>query len=458
MSSLCLTLYACGSDSDNDSPSKPCIASTCLNANALGVCDTTTGILHEENCPLGCDAITNRCKDAQTATQCTSDRCINSAILLVCNRDLGTTQQIQCPYGCDQSLNRCKDAETPNLCISDICQDDAFLLECNKQTGKTELKRCEYKCDKTANRCKDEPPKEKCTTDQCKDNTTLLVCNPSTGEYVESQCSEGCMNDRCVQKETCVPQCQSDNVAVICAEDGSSSTEKCTNGCDKQTGKCRPKSIIGESCKTEADPICEGNDFIYCAETSKGAVWTRMACPKNYECKVNDDQALCLERCSQKGEKYSICSSDFLVQSICSTLDGQLYYLPDYGTGILESCANGCADRHVCMEDSCDESYKETCTGNNHYNFCQYDTVVTGTCDVDKSCYMSSDNKAKCGYTCDSKNAQTHRCYYQNPDDPENSASSYAEVSCMKGDTGYGYEIITYTICSGKCSDTEGCL
>ena len=346
--SLCLSIYACSSD--NEEPSKPCTTSICLDANTLAVCDPATGILHAETCPHGCELTANRCKDIGTTVKCTSDICKDSTTLLVCNRDTGTTQEMPCSAGCDPTANRCKDAKTPDKCISDICQDDAFLLVCNAQTGTTELKRCEYLCDKALNQCKEAPPKEKCTSNQCKDSSTLLVCNPSTGDYTESKCENGCSSNACVQKETCVPQCKSANEAILCLEDGKTSIEKCPNGCDSSTGQCHTKSIIGEPCKTEANPVCEGNDFIYCAETSNGAVWTRMTCPEHYECKEYDDEVLCLETCSKAGENNTICGSGFLVKSICDTLDGKLYYLPDYDTGLLESCDNGCADRHVCME------------------------------------------------------------------------------------------------------------
>ena len=352
LSMICLSwsFYACSSDTESEEPSKPCTDSMCLDAKTLAVCDPTTGTLHAEICPQTCDPTINRCKDIPPITPCTSNICKDSATLLICNHDTGITQEMQCSTGCDQTLNRCNPSDTTNRCTSDRCQDDAFLLVCNAQTGTSEIKRCEYRCDKKANRCYDAPPKEKCTSDQCKDNSTLLACNLSTGDYVESKCENGCSNNACVQKETCTPQCKSNNEAIICHENDQASTEKCTNGCDTSTGKCRPESIIGEPCKTEADPVCEGNDFIYCAETSKGAVWTRMTCPDNYECKAYDGEVLCLESCSNAGENNTICGSGFIVKSICDTLDGKLYYLPDYDTGLLESCDNGCADRHVCME------------------------------------------------------------------------------------------------------------
>ena len=468
-SSLSLTLiiacllgsaYACSDDKDIETPQETkCVSSICKDDNTLYVCDPATNLRHEEPCANGCSRSTNRCKDIEpdsSKIQCTSDICKDDYTLYACHPTTGILNETPCEYGCDRATNRCKD--TGMKCIASLCKDDTMLYACDTSTGTVHETPCEYGCDKTTSQCKDKSIAEKCTSSKCKNDTILLVCNPTSGKYIETKCDLGCQNDACVHEDICVPICKTDDVAIVCHEDGSSEEQNCPKGCNKATGKCHSDSIIGESCNTETAPKCEGNDLIYCAETAGKTVWTRLSCPNHYECKVYEEQAMCLETCTKSGETGTICGSGFLVGSVCSKLDTQLYYLPDYETGILDSCEFGCMDNHVCMNTPCDESFTEKCSGEKDYIYCESGTMVSGTCEEGKSCFISSDQKAKCGYTCNPDSALSKRCYYQYPDNPDSGQSNYANVKCQKGDTSYGYEIMSYDKCPGKCTDDKGCL
>ena len=325
-----------------------CSADRCKDENILLVCDQSTGNTTDQTCTYGCDLTENRCKD-KPADKCTADKCKDSDILLVCNKNTGNTTDQTCPYGCDLTENRCKD-KPADKCTADKCKDENILAVCDTQSGNTTDQTCPYGCDLTENKCKDKPA-DKCTADKCKDNDILLVCDKVSGEYTEDTCPNGCENDACKPKDTCVPHCESDTVAIICHDDDSSETKSCTHGCDSTAGKCRINPIIGQPCRTEEDARCEDNDLIYCAETTGSAKWTLLTCPAQYQCKVNDGQAMCLETCTNEGDTTTICGSSFVLNAACSQLDGNLYYLPDYDTGIVAYCDLGCKDNHTCVEE-----------------------------------------------------------------------------------------------------------
>ena len=344
---ICLlgTLSACNESIEyKPSQAEPvsCTTDVCKDQNILSKCDTNTGIAEDQTCLYGCDLSRNQCSDKP---KCTTDVCKDQSVLSKCDTNSGIAKDQTCPYGCDLSKNQCNDEPK---CTNDVCKDQNILSKCDTNSGIAKDQTCPYGCDLSRNQCNDEP---KCNADKCKDDNVLLVCDIDSGDYTEKPCSNGCREDTCVIPDPCVPGCKSDNEATICLEDGSSDTEICPHGCDSTAGKCKDNPIIGKPCQTEEAPMCEGNALIYCAESLGSAVWTRMVCPEKYACKEYEDQKMCLEACTNQNDTNTICGSGFLVGSICSQLDGGLYYTPDYDTGILKSCENGCKDHHSCADE-----------------------------------------------------------------------------------------------------------
>ena len=126
--------------------------------------------------------------------------------------------------------------------------------------------------------------------------------------------------------------------------------------CNETTGLCPGATITcptaDPSCSTPVDKVgqpCDMSENAYCANDQNlvycsDGVWTKFECPATHGCAVDQDEALCLERCATIGAKSSLCSTGFFLETECKDLGTGKFQSRIFDS--LQSCE--CKDSKTC--------------------------------------------------------------------------------------------------------------
>ena len=414
----------------------------CLNANTLMTCDIG-GNPVEQTCKAGCNEATNSCNPETAGCE---QKCKNAGILITCDTN-GNAVEKDCKAGCNEATSDCN-PET--VTCTPKCRNASTRITCDANGNAVE-QNCKAGCNDATNDCN--PETATCET-KCRDANTLSLCNPDTGKATDTPCPKGCDSSTNACKidiaRCTVDVCKNSSTLLKCnTSTGIPDEQPCDYGCEVSKGKCRN---LGDTCNPDEIAWCKDNDLIYC---NTGNQLAKQTCSGDYICASVDDESKCYEKCTKEGDSSSVCGLSMQVQTVCTnTASGLLYTTP--AGAVATPCDYGCQDNHVCADSSCDPtSFEEKCMGD-HMLFCnEYEMPVNTDCStVGKVCIYKTNKKTACALACNPDDGIKNKCYYNSDRDEY----AYAEVKCTKGDTSYGFEIISSQICDHGCEDTSGCL
>ena len=435
-------------------------ACLCLSLFGLACNEGTSSSSNDDVSSKVCDYTTPKCNEAGTQ-------------LLSCFH--GVEQAFDCAGGCINGICNNAGGNVSGECDGSFpkCSADGnAVLTC--VNGVESSAPCANGCENGACKVLDIPdePAEKCddAIPKCsEDGSSVLTCVNGT-ETAES-CDLGCENGACKELGTCQyqePECSSDRRYLLSCVDGVETAVECEHGCDAWGHKCYEPvedDELGTACRLEADPYCKGNALIYCGETAQGNVWVKQDAPDNFICGNYEGMNMLLEKCEKAGEEATLCSSSMQLARVCTDVDGQLLYLPDYFSDDTTFCYAGC-DGNACAEElppsTCESStFTESCTSIKGLHQCINGTVYDRDCEGNQVCIINSTHEAVCGDVCTPGQAPAYECFDGYSDEGD-SIQIAVPLTCTKNPVSdvYGLErapIEQWIDCSGSCSVTRGC-
>lgn len=390
----------------------------------------------------------------------------------------GVEQSFDCTGGCINGIchNAGEDTEGCSYTGSRCSNDGLSVISC--VNGEEKTIPCANGCENGTCKVVDDPGSDDPVNDPCantipscsEDGHSLITC--VDGEEKTTPCDYGCVNHACKTLGSCdytESECSSNGKYLISCVDGIETAESCEHGCDAWGHTCYDivsgENELGTSCRLEADPYCKGDALVYCGETAQGNVWVKQDAPENFICGNYEGMNMLLEKCEKAGEEATLCSSSMQLARVCTDVDGQLLYLPDYFSDDTTYCYAGC-NGNACAEElppeTCDAStFTESCTSVTGLHQCINSMVYERNCEGGKVCIIDSNQEAVCGEVCTPDTAPAYECF-DGYSDEGNPIQIAVPLTCTKNPVSesYGLEraaLDQWIDCSGKCSTTKGC-
>ena len=437
-----------------------CSINVCQDADVLLAC--SNGIQVPTVCPYGCEA--GNCK-----TACTGNVCKDSNTLLVCQG--GKTIEMPCQLGCD--AGQCKMA-----CTSNFCMTPQILMSCSN--GILTPVDCPYGCEGGA--CRTSIPTTGCTNGsrQCDSNGNAQVCE--NGVWQTVTCANGCVNGACMTSPSCTngsKQCDGNGNALICANGTWQSTScpfGCNNGaclvCENGTTQCKSDGKTVQTCNNGAwadtktcDVACSGGA---CTSSTSCTNGTKQ-CNGVYVQTCTNGQWVNATSACENGCENGACKS---APSSCTNgakqCNGAYVQTCTNGQWVnaTSACPNGCTNG-VCnnsstlppIGDSCSlDEFANVCDSNTLY-YCGSSVIKTQSCTDGMTCKVSAADPTNgdCTELCSASEKGSVGYYYCY----NTGYSVYSiPITCMNttdGDYAYFFDFDNADVCSGGCSETQGC-
>ncbi len=373
--SLCIPLVA--ACSSGEGPVEFCNSSyipTC-NSKQTAVVVCREGVLVEEACAAGCDAMSNTCKTAV----CTSEshpRTCNAAKTGYTLCEGGVVKEMPCASGqtCNDATGLCETGSSCDISAPATC-NGAVLSYCDNGTMHTET-------------CSGATPVCDAASKSCKPNSEQPIpCDVSAPATCNGQVLSYC-NSGTMHTETCsgaTPVCDAASKSCIASQSGECNANEsicvtpkqlrtCVDG-HWQTQTCSPGSICNaeiknKSCKVPSvGDVCNPDTFSEsCADNDKSTVYcdeqthkvVMYDCTENvgdkYRCDIAEDfngkdldVTMCYytkdDDCSGPEDSYSECEYDgkddkhYTTTYTCAKFNlGYHYYVSDVEDCGVKAC------------------------------------------------------------------------------------------------------------------------